>query len=434
MGGSAFSQVDPPILTPRMNQPTYDSMLNKTIKIISRYYTYVGSPVEAPGKETFGDIDILVSTPFEVSLDVTKVSPQEVAEKLKVILGAKMYIFTKNDPVINFAVPWPEDKHVINEINLEKRFVQVDIQTCACPQDFLYSYFYNSHGDLWHILNTIIKPFGLLVNNRGMYLRIIPFETGNRKRARVLATSDPTKILNFLGLDPDNWWEKFISVGEMFRYAASCRMFTLNKIIEDNHDDVVVVMPKPNSIPKYSPIYYNENEIVKKMNSHDLKRLTKRPNFAAWMFQFVPESRTQGLYFLPDPHLTLDQVKNEALELFHIRKEFEVRERELELEKNVNDILMKGIKGSVPCKLDPVLRAAAIRVLRQVIEEGQNWVDGERPIELQRDDKGLLDVDKVKRWVGANWMEAGKLGLARQAELSRANKIRVEEENKTNLV
>jgi len=64
MGGNAFNRHDPPLPTPRMPPDIYKQILEQTLATLRQHYENVGSPVEAPGKPTFGDIDIMVSTPL----------------------------------------------------------------------------------------------------------------------------------------------------------------------------------------------------------------------------------------------------------------------------------------------------------------------------------------------------------------------------------
>ncbi len=80
-------------------------------------------------------------------------------------------------------------------------------------------------GDLWNILGTTIRPFGLTVNDKGMYLRIPEIELLDRKKSMIYLTDSPSQILQFLGLDEEKWWAEFGTRREMFELAAGCRMF-----------------------------------------------------------------------------------------------------------------------------------------------------------------------------------------------------------------
>lgn len=63
MGGKAFASGPDALLTPRMPQPIYRSLLNQHLALLANLFDHVASPIEAPEKDSFGDIDIIVSQP-----------------------------------------------------------------------------------------------------------------------------------------------------------------------------------------------------------------------------------------------------------------------------------------------------------------------------------------------------------------------------------
>lgn len=72
-----------------------------------------------------------------------------------------------------------------------------------------------------------------------------------------------------------------------------------------------------------------------------------------------------------------------------------------------------AIKGSIPIEdIDPALRAAAIRLLKLVIMEGEEW-KGKIP-KAARTENGFYDLEEVRRFVLENWEEAGIVGMERQ--------------------
>ncbi|RKF55120.1 hypothetical protein OnM2_092051 [Erysiphe neolycopersici] len=411
MGGTAFAKHQPPILTPRLPSLVYQSKLKDTKALLSQFYHHILSPIEAPGKDSYGDLDILVFKPLRDSLDEARWSREEIAEQCKTILGAKAYIVRKGDPVISFAVPLPKNEIPLEEkLEIEEIYMQVDIQIFSTYQDFYYCYFHESHGDLWTILNDIIKTFGLRVNNQGMHICIASIEATNTKKSRIFLTPDPDEILEFIGLDSKKWWKKFKSVDEMFHYAASCRMFNPHQF-EDK------ILDTSNSENLVSP-----NTFKKPWSRKDRVRLIKRPIFTAWFNDFIPYCLSNYLYEKPDSFLTREQVKNEVFSRFDVDKEYEDKEMKWALAKNEEQVVKEGIKDSIPIEgVDPALRAAGIRVLKDMILDGNPWKDNSIPSEVQRNKCGFHDVDKVRKWVSENWYVAGQIGLSRQLEKSIAN-------------
>ena len=63
MGGKAFAGRDPPINTPRMSPDDYFSLKKQYLALISTVFERCACPIEAPGKDSYGDIDILVCEP-----------------------------------------------------------------------------------------------------------------------------------------------------------------------------------------------------------------------------------------------------------------------------------------------------------------------------------------------------------------------------------
>ncbi|RKF53895.1 hypothetical protein GcM3_214008 [Golovinomyces cichoracearum] len=412
MGGTAFAQHKPPIPTPRLCRPLYKDILSKTVDLLHNHYTHVASPIEAPGKETYGDLDIIVCKPLEASLDESQNSREELALKLKGILNAKAYIVNKGDAIVNFAIPLSHRPRTESKKNKpeEEIFVQVDIKLCLTCQDFDYSYFHSSHGDLWIILSLIIKPYGLWVNNRGMYLRIASIELQDQKKSLVFLSSNPAVVLEFIGLDQKKWWKEMDSRDDIFNYAASCRMF--------NIDDA-------EKMPEFiSASYHPDDEGCeqKKLKHQIRRRYVTRPLFRAWVDDFIPKCRSKRLYSRLNPPLTRHQIKQEAFAKFNVKKEFEEKEREWAIAKNDEEVWKNGIKGMVSNEgVDPAIRAAGLRVLKEIIVEGKACMDDSVPNEVQRDENGFHDLENVKRWVLNNWLRAGEFGFQRQLAWSIAN-------------
>jgi hypothetical protein len=87
-----------------------------------------------------------------------------------------------------------------------------------------------------------IRPFGLTVNDRGIHVRIPDIEAFDRKKSMVFLTDNPTQILDFIGLDPQIWFQKFASQDEMFEYASGCRLFWVkpDKPEDEAEGDVIL--------------------------------------------------------------------------------------------------------------------------------------------------------------------------------------------------
>ncbi|KAL8836898.1 MAG: hypothetical protein Q9176_006028 [Flavoplaca citrina] len=274
MGGKAFSHGPEPLSTPRMPPTVYRHLLDHFLVKLAAFFERVASPIEAPEKVTFGDVDLLVAEPRDTPFDITTVAKALDAERTLPF-----------PPIYSLAVPYP---------GLEGSFVQLDIQLCKSA-NFEWELFHKSHGDLWNLIGTSIRPFGLTANDTGLYLRIPEIELENRKRAMVFLTAKPDSVLDFLALDRDDWSRPFETMEVMFAYACSCRFFCAQSY--EKHD----------------------------LKSNDRKRMSQREVFKRFVEDYLP-NRVLGVQNEGDASsLTRYDVFEEALRQFDKGEEAETR-------------------------------------------------------------------------------------------------------------
>jgi hypothetical protein len=103
MGGKAFAHVTPPLLTPRMSKGVYLAAKNQVVRALSEVFDWIDSPTDGPGKEDYGDIDIIV-TKFKGP----RPSKEELLNQISLLLGSEYQINSKGEEISgNFAIPWP---------------------------------------------------------------------------------------------------------------------------------------------------------------------------------------------------------------------------------------------------------------------------------------------------------------------------------------
>ncbi|TEY83994.1 hypothetical protein BOTCAL_0023g00150 [Botryotinia calthae] len=322
MGGHAFSSHIPPIKTPRMTQEVYDKALEQNQAVLRKFYSKVESAIEGPGKTTYGDVDILVALPLEGAFT----SKDQVGDVLKKALNAKALLQDKGNPTINLAVPWPEDtitsakggKNLAASTDTSSAswYVQVDVHICKSEHEFDWELFHSAHGDLWNIIGTTIRGFGLTINNRAFFIRIPEIELADRKKSMVFLTDNPAEILDFLGLEQEKWWKRFSTQQEMFEYAATCRMFWVRDVAEDEADGGATGIIAERG-------QEGGAEGKKKLKHNDRQRLIKRPIFRAWIDEFIPMCHEEGKY--SDTKITREQIRDEVFERFGVKDEYETR-------------------------------------------------------------------------------------------------------------
>lgn len=189
-----------------MPPKVYWSLRDHYLSLLSALYAKVATPVEAPSKASYGDIDILVSQPISISI---------TTESLAQTLAAERTFTTSGSATSSFAVPYPE---------FPDNYVQIDVHVCP-PSTFHWQVFQQSHGDLWNLLGTTIRPFGLTANDVGLHLRIAEIEELNRKRSLIFLTNEPDAVLNLLCLSVEKYQHSFESTEAMYEYVVGCRFF-----------------------------------------------------------------------------------------------------------------------------------------------------------------------------------------------------------------
>ncbi|KAL8873077.1 MAG: hypothetical protein Q9174_001398 [Haloplaca sp. 1 TL-2023] len=252
----------------------YSFVRDSLLVRVSAFFQKVASPVEAPEKTSFGDIDLIVAGPKSMLFSI---------ENLATALDAKQTIRSK--PSYYFAIPYPE---------LEDRFIQLDIHVCN-PADFEWEVFHQSHGDFWNILGSSIRPFGLTANDKGLHLRIPEVEELDRKKSQVFLTADPGTVLDLLHLDKSKYSQGFHTVAEMFDYARSNRFF------------------RPEAYVRHG------------LKSNDRKRMKQRDLYRQFVEDFVPQRLIETSEEDSGPALTRQGLLEEVLDRFEKRSEFETR-------------------------------------------------------------------------------------------------------------
>ncbi|KAL9125132.1 MAG: hypothetical protein Q9217_005621 [Psora testacea] len=283
MGGNAFQSGPSPLCTPRMPPELYFLLRNQYNGLFRALYKRVATPIEAPSKFSYGDIDILVSEPWTESL-----APELVAAHL----DAKRTLTNHGSPTTSFAVPYP---------HCPGSFVQVDVHVCS-PETFEWQLFHQSHGDLWNLLGTTIRPVGLTANNRGLHLRIEDIERLDRQKSLVFLTREAEAVVRFLGLNMEKYKKPFESKEEMYEFVRACRFF--------------------------DPKTYQRGGL----KANDRKRMAKREIYRRFVEEWVPEHCNiagDGTLLRP----TRGEIMEEALDTFEKREEYETPLKDWRMER-----------------------------------------------------------------------------------------------------
>ncbi|KAE8445826.1 hypothetical protein EG329_012749 [Mollisiaceae sp. DMI_Dod_QoI] len=419
MGGQAFAHHVPPLSTPRMPGSIYQLMRDAILTVLRIHYTDAKTPIEAPGKGDYGDIDILVHGPLTLQFDPAKTHKKEVAQAIGSKIHAHALVVGQAEQPMHFAVRWPKEK-VVEPRNggttvqavvddHEARYIQVDVHVCKDFRTFRWEYFHSAHGDLWNILGSTIRKFGFTVNDKGLFIRIPEIEQFDKKKSMVFLTEQPVCILDFLGLNPTRWFMEFETRKDMFEYAAGCRLFWVKDelALEDGEMEGDVVGDIDNGGQT------GGEAGKKKLKHNDRQRMAKRPIFKEWIEDFIPQLRAEGKYC--DAKCTREQIRDEAFAQFGVKEEWDLKLKEWKLGRHTDELWRDVIKGSVPESLDPQQRAATIRELKEIIMEGQPF-QGIVPDAAKKDEEGFYDFEKVRDFIKQNLKTVGEVGWKKQQQ------------------
>ncbi|KAK0737688.1 hypothetical protein B0T21DRAFT_287404 [Apiosordaria backusii] len=406
MGGSAFSDLENPLITPRMPTDVYEQVKASCHAALGDLFDSVATPVEGPAKTDHGDIDILVANerhrlPRDIEEDTAPSTLPELHARIRDALGAVHAKAVHN--TTNLAIPWPGSDG--------QKHIQVDVRICKDVEELNWYLFKHGHGDLWNLLGSTIRPFGLTVDERALWIRIPEVEKFDRKKAKVLLTKSPTAILSFLGLslEPFQSGGPFPTVEDLYSYVTTCRYFFIRPASEDNDiDDAGLV---------------GGEEGTKKLKSNDRQRMRQRAVYRRWIEEYIPSLQAQGLYTRPDVSVQemRDKAREDAFAAFDVELEYKARLKEWLLQKNV-EATRKLIKEIIPADMeDKNYRGCLVSGLKKIIMEDGDSTGFEsisRP--NFKDEDGLYGQEVIRRFVKEKQDEVGKVAWEIQLVRSRA--------------
>ncbi|KAK3299122.1 uncharacterized protein B0H64DRAFT_387196 [Chaetomium fimeti] len=430
MGGSAFSSFPDPPYTPRMPLAVYQRAVSECNAALRKLFICVATPIEGPEKKDYGDVDILVALDKRLAFPQTPADsvlrePKDLMKDVERELRARYAIVQPAGTSANLAIPWPSgvNEHAIapeeapgtgevaaTQEESKPKYIQVDIRICRSVDELYWILYKHAHGDIWNLLGSTIRPFGLTVDEEALWLRIPEIEKFDRKHARVCLTKDPVEILHFLGMRVEGFWdEPFPSVDALFDYTMTCRLFyvrdTSDGDAEGDADEVGVVGGEAGR---------------KKLKSNDRRRMKGRPVYRRWINEFIPALRAEGKFIRTGPGTSIEEmralVREQAFDRFLVKAEYTRRLSEWRLKRNGEQV-KSLIKELVPSTMDPQRRACVVGALKKIILESD--ISFGFDSSGLRDADGLCDAALVRQFVRDNLEQVGKAGWARQQQRAR---------------
>ncbi|KXJ91900.1 hypothetical protein Micbo1qcDRAFT_224011 [Microdochium bolleyi] len=486
MGGSIFSKGSKPLYTPRMPPQVYEHVRNHCHARLRGLFVAVATPLEGPAKPDFGDVDISLAWPraelfpTRAALQTRARFPGSLLEAAAAAVGAvRTQGVNGSSSEIHAAVAWPEEyaplipplstvaeegmsaaattAEKLPPARQAEAYIQVDLHIFPDIQTLQWQLFKHAHGDLWGILGSTIRPYGLTADEVGLYLRIPEIEKLDHKRAKVFLTSEPGEVLSFLGMKGGGCYEDAPKSprdeGDAEEDVWATR-FTEKKDFFDSSKATPAAIGDPTSIDETArdASEYTE-ESTKSLRSRERRRMKHRPLFAEFMSEYFPDHHHHHSLLYDDVRAesssvtsgqqdeatayTRDSVREDAFVQFGplVRYTYEQRLREWTAERQRVSI-RKSIKAIVPApytaaasgspspadqqqqlekagagcedceeRLDPSFRGQVVSALTKIILE-EDYSLGISPGDALRDQaNGLFDEEKVKGFVTNSWRD-----------------------------
>lgn len=295
--------------------------------------------------------------------------------------------------------PW-EQSFLKDHADLFQKHLKLDHVLTVIFLGFLFKH---AHGDLWNLLGSIIRPYGLTVDEVGLYLRIPEIEKLDKKKAKVLLTTDPCEVLRFLGLrfDGPRWEEAFDSTEQVFQYAATSRLFWVKPIpasagCRDGDADGDGDRDVGGDYRK------------KSLKSNDRKRMEQRPLFRKWIEEFLPKCRDEGRF--AERRTNREELTEEAIAKFGVGDTYKKRLTDFTKQRQKDCLWKEVIKPAIPQGLDQHFRSCAASAMKKIIMEDDASFEIQ-PTGTLKDADGLYLEEDVRQFVEANWEEVGHVAV-----------------------
>lgn len=407
MGGLAFSSDG--LSTPRMPPEVYYAVQSRVENTLRSHFKLVGHAVEAPAKQSHGDIDVLVAEPTDCG--ITPGGP--MGDFLVRVLGAKTWKKTSGNSTYHLALHWPEEFR--SDETAESTYIQLDVNLMPTSAYFHWHMFCEAHGDMWQMLGGIIRPFGLTVFSKGLSVRIAEVERHNKEQARVIATNDPDTVLDYMGLDRERYWKPFDSWDEMLEYVSTCRFHNPARWkSQDQHED--------NDGGNQEELQGGDQDSGRKLlKANDRQRMAKRPLFGYWIETYLPvhvDDKPGSSAFL-----TREDVVEEAKRFFgpDFARNFEARKEKMVRLIGV-DKLWADVRKALPVEgteIGYVMKGLKREVAGNNLDRASiEAVEGLGAARTAFED---MRFDDVFDWAKTNWKDIGERQKGLDQERSRVH-------------
>ena len=426
MGGSAFASDNTcaDLFFPRLQPTIYDEYKHLVEVVLRDLFAHVQVPHEAPEKKDHGDIDFLVHEPLTVSPEkvFSTTHNAEVKNKLAAI---KQKSSGPGQQTLAIRVPPLDSKDA-------KACIQVDLTHCPTLDKLDWMMLTHSYGDLFQILGVNVRPLGFKFKPEGLAV-VIPrralidgqgvFECDaavhSKKSLEVLLSCQSEKVLEFLGLNKQQWSHGFATLDELHCWVANNRLFDC-RVFQQEEDTI------GDDYDAGNPLWNG------KQKNRERKRKHKRPNYASFLDEWLPQHpvmRWPGISEEAIGSLRLAKL-NDAVCFFGKELEYANRlerlrgvEREhrfwelvkqrLPLRGPSLGVAIKGLHRWVGFDIAQLIlvseSATAADMSAFVCVDRPPWIRSKHDTPTEWTNISGLNTEELLKWVDQNWRECWRL-------------------------
>lgn len=440
MGGKIFQQGANAISTPRMPRAVYLHMHQHVHSILDGLRDNLlvedhKTPVSAPEKTKFGDVDVLVlKTAALEDMKMGKPDFRPFLLKLEKVFGAVRKSRSTDEYSASYALPWPEQYKVpelpaeeqaklpvtLQGLSLEPKFhyVQVDIKVIHSRTLFDYTYMVDSHANPFTFLGASLSDVGLSAGPRGLRLRVqeirdaapvhhkkdnkddkeLQRQGPQKKNTTIDLTCNAKEVCEVVGLDYDTLMkpDAFTTYIDYFDTLANSKYFSL-KAAE-----------------------YEVSQNFSESKSAIRKKLEREP-YRQWVQEYLPHAINQEEFKHEIP--TIDEVKEQMFKRFpHAEAAYNFKLKQFLDKKNDDNMrrIIRDTLGEAGIKdVDNYLCRFAEAGFKHIWLSGNNGYelveqsqsDKENPYKLKDlphlTGKDEIDEPAIARYVRENWQLVG---------------------------
>lgn len=210
MGGNALKRAK----TERKNLTDYNRIKTQILLDLKKYL-YCNAIIEAPEKESFGDLDILY-----------------IADTGIIIYSLIKELFVPIEIVVNGSIT-----------SFDYDNFQIDLIKCDSMKEFDSKMFFYAYGDTGCILGKMINFYKLKLGDKGLWIDIKntidknSLGISSNIGKQIILTSNPNEICEFFGLDYNKRLYGFATQNEIFKWISSSKYYIKEIFQVENFTD-----------------------------------------------------------------------------------------------------------------------------------------------------------------------------------------------------